>query len=216
MNLGKEKLRSNKVPLEGPKQTISPYDSCTKQWLQWLGQIGRPTKIQTPPQIQLSDELWIPHIQMLPYSSRIHVQRTVLLSPLLEIGKKRVDPIMLVVLGVWGAGVAQGEEKVKAIESALESLSFLEKQIEGEKYFGGEKLGFLDIVAGWIPHWSNVMEQLGDMELLTSQRFPNLHAWGHNLMNTSPINHCIPPREAIYDYFNFGFTYMRSMAANKS
>lgn len=117
---------------------------------------------------------------------------------------------------MWGAGIAEGEEKGKAIESAMESLAVLEKQIEGKKYFGGEKLGFLDIVAGWIPHWLNVLEQLGEMELLTAERFPYLHEWAQNLMQTSPVKDCIPPRETVVEYFNFGFNYVRSMAHNKS
>ncbi|KAI4350981.1 hypothetical protein L6164_005381 [Bauhinia variegata] len=116
---------------------------------------------------------------------------------------------------IWGAGIAQGEKKGKALESALELLAFLEKLIHGNKFFGGEKIGFLDIVAGWIPHWLNVIEELGEMELLTAEKFPSLHEWGQNLIQTSPVKDCIPPREKVVDYFGFGFTYMRSLAANK-
>lgn len=118
--------------------------------------------------------------------------------------------------GVWGAGVAQGEGKQEAIESAVELLAHLEDQIEGKKYFGGEKIGYLDIVAGWIPHWLNVIEELGEMKLVTPERFPHLHEWGLNLMNSSPIKDCIPPRDSVLDYFGFGFNYVRSLAANKS
>ncbi|XP_028793585.1 probable glutathione S-transferase [Neltuma alba] len=119
------------------------------------------------------------------------------------------------VAGVWGAGVAQGEGKEKAIESALELLALLDKQIEGKKYFGGEEIGYLDIVAGWIPHWLNVLEELGEMELLTAERFPHLHQWSLNLLQTSPVKDCLPPRDSVVDYFSFGFNYVRSMAANK-
>ncbi|KAK4280734.1 hypothetical protein QN277_012315 [Acacia crassicarpa] len=115
------------------------------------------------------------------------------------------------VIGVWKAGVAQGEGKGEAIQSALESLALLDKQIEGKKYFGGEEIGYLDIVAGWIPYWLNVLEQLGDMELLTPQRFPHLHQWSLNLMQTAPVKDCLPPRDSVVDYFSFGFNYVRSM-----
>lgn len=118
-------------------------------------------------------------------------------------------------IGVWGACVAQGEEKGKAIEAALDSLEFLEKQIQGNKYFGGERIGYLDIVAGWLSHWINVLEELGDMELLTAERFPSLHEWSQNFIQTSPVKDCIPPRESVVEYFSFGINYVRSLASNK-
>jgi len=70
------------------------------------------------------------------------------------------------VFGAFEAAcLAEGEEKMKAIESAQESLAFLEKQIEGKKYFGGEEIGFLDLAAGWIPHWLNVIEEAGEVSI---------------------------------------------------
>ncbi|KAK7355210.1 hypothetical protein VNO80_14459 [Phaseolus coccineus] len=80
-----------------------------------------------------------------------------------------------VLYAVWGATVAEGEEEGKVVDAALESLAFLEKEIEGKKYFGGDKIGYLDIAAGWMSHWLSVLEELGDMELLNAERFPSLH-----------------------------------------
>ncbi|BAT96331.1 hypothetical protein VIGAN_08324900 [Vigna angularis var. angularis] len=118
--------------------------------------------------------------------------------------------------GVWGAAVAEGEEKEKAVEGALESLRFLEKEIEGKKYFGGEKIGYLDIAAGWLSHWLSVLEELGEMELLNAQRFPSLHQWTQNFIQTSPVKDCIPSRQSVVEYFSFGINYTRSLASNKS
>jgi glutathione S-transferase len=119
------------------------------------------------------------------------------------------------VVGVWGACVAQVEEKKKAVDAALELLTFLEKHIQGKKFFGGEKIGYLDIVAGWISYWLNVLEELGEIELLTAERFPSLHEWSHNFIQTSPIKDCIPPREMVVEYFSFGINYVRSLASNE-
>ncbi|RDY03548.1 hypothetical protein CR513_12853, partial [Mucuna pruriens] len=113
------------------------------------------------------------------------------------------------VLGVWEATMAQGEAKGKAVDATLESLAFLEKQIQGKKYFGGEKIGYLDIVAGWMSHWLNVMEELGEMELLNAERFPSLHEWGQNFIQTLPVKDCIPPRETMIEYFIFAINYKR-------
>lgn len=42
------------------------------------------------------------------------------------------------------------EEKEKAIESALKPLAYLEEQIQGKKFFGGEQIGYLDLVVGLV------------------------------------------------------------------
>ncbi|MED6209992.1 hypothetical protein PIB30_059850 [Stylosanthes scabra] len=116
------------------------------------------------------------------------------------------------VMSVWQACVAQqGEEKEKAVEAALETLSLLENQIKGKKFFGGEKIGYLDIVAGWLSYWLSVLEELGEIELVNAERFPFLHEWANNFINTSPIKDCIPPREDVLAYFSFGINYVRSM-----
>ncbi|ONI09272.1 hypothetical protein PRUPE_5G228000 [Prunus persica] len=121
-----------------------------------------------------------------------------------------------VVFGAWRAcTAAEGEEKEKAIESALESLAYLEKQIEGKKFFGGEEIGYLDLALGWIPHWLNTMEEAGGMKLLEAERFPSLHEWGHNFIQIPLIKECLPPREKLVNYLNASLTYLRSLSANK-
>lgn len=121
-----------------------------------------------------------------------------------------------VVFGAWRAcTAAEGEEKEKAIESALESLAYLEKQIEGKKFFGGEEIGYLDLALGWIPHWLNTMEEAGGMKLLEVERFPSLHEWGHNFIQIPLIKECLPPREKLVNYLNASLTYLRSLSANK-
>lgn len=120
------------------------------------------------------------------------------------------------ILGVWGACVAEGEEKEKAKESALDSLALVEEQIRGKKYFGGEEIGYLDIVAGWITHWLAAMEEAGDVKILEPDRFPLLGEWGQLFIQASAIKECLPPKEKIVDYFSFGINYVRSLSANKA
>ncbi|KAA8542759.1 hypothetical protein F0562_023911 [Nyssa sinensis] len=119
------------------------------------------------------------------------------------------------VFGAWGACRAEGEEKEKAIESAHESLAYLEKQIEGKKFFGGEQIGFLDLVVGWMPLWLGVMEEAGGMKLLEAEKFPFLHEWAQNFIEIPLIKECMPPREKLANYFQASLSYLRSLATNK-
>lgn len=116
-------------------------------------------------------------------------------------------------LGSWTACKAKGEEKEKAIESAKESLSFLEKQIEGKTFFGGEKIGFLDLAAGWIPLCLGVMEQVGEMKLFDAEKFPFLHEWSQNFIQSPLIKEALPPRERLLSYFTT--IHFLSLAAQK-
>ncbi|KAL7001045.1 glutathione transferase [Sarracenia purpurea var. burkii] len=118
------------------------------------------------------------------------------------------------VLGAWNACLAEGEKKAAAIESAKESLAFLEKQIEGKPFFGGENIGFLDLVIGWLPLWLGVMEECGEMKLMDAEEFPFLHAWAHNFVRIPPIQECSPPKEELVAYFRPSLSYVRSLAAN--
>ena len=69
--------------------------------------------------------------------------------------------------------------------------------------------GPLAIIIIFQPEIRNVLEQLGEMELLTPNRFPHLHQWSLNLLQTSPVNDCLPPRDSVVDYFGFGFNYFQ-------
>ncbi|KAL6319542.1 hypothetical protein AAG906_014218 [Vitis piasezkii] len=117
--------------------------------------------------------------------------------------------------GAWEAFKAEGEEKEKAMESALESFAFLEKAIKGKKFFGGEKMGFLDLVVGWIPHWLSVLEEVRGMKMLDAEKFPSLHEWAENFIQIPLIKECIPPRDVLVNHFHATFSSLRSLSANK-
>ncbi|KAF5730331.1 putative glutathione s-transferase [Tripterygium wilfordii] len=116
-------------------------------------------------------------------------------------------------MGAWGACIAEGEAKEKAVESTLESFAFLEKEIEGKEFFSGDEIGFQDLSMGWIILWLNVFEQVGDIKLL--HKFPSLSEWSQNFLQIPVIKECLPPREKLVDYFTASVAYMRSLAAKK-
>ncbi|KAH7528643.1 hypothetical protein FEM48_Zijuj05G0093900 [Ziziphus jujuba var. spinosa] len=122
---------------------------------------------------------------------------------LIEENLRHKSPLLLksnhvhkkVVFGVSAARKAEGEEKEKAIVSVMESLAFLEKQLEGKNFFGGEKIGYLDLVVGWIPYWLGVMEEVGDMKLLEKESFPLLHEWSQNVIHIPIIKNAFHPKK---------------------
>ncbi|KAH6801790.1 hypothetical protein C2S51_033236 [Perilla frutescens var. frutescens] len=121
-----------------------------------------------------------------------------------------------VVVSVFEAMKSEGEEKEVAIVAAQETLQLLEKQIEGKKFFGGEKIGYLDLVVGWMSLWLAAMEEVGGMKLLDSTRFPSLSEWIHKFFKVPVIHECLPPKESVVNYFQSGLKYLRSLEAAKN
>ena len=118
-------------------------------------------------------------------------------------------------LGCFEACKAQGEKKEKAIESAQELLALLEKEIAGKKFFGGESIGYLDLVIGWIPFFLRIMEEVGEMKLLEAEKLPFLCEWSQNFMDSSLVEQCLPTTESALEYFNFIVNAVRSLEAKK-
>ncbi|KAI3421581.1 uncharacterized protein J3R85_012086 [Psidium guajava] len=119
-------------------------------------------------------------------------------------------------VGTWGACCAEDAlEKEKAVEAALESFTYLEKQIEGKKFFAGDKIGYLDLVVGWIPHSLGAVEEAGGMKILDAERFPSLHEWAQNFVEIPLIKECLPPRDKLVNHFTARLSLVRSSAPNK-
>ncbi|XP_018720862.2 glutathione transferase GST 23 [Eucalyptus grandis] len=110
---------------------------------------------------------------------------------------------------------ADALEKEKAVESTLESFGYLEKQIKGKKFFAGDKIGYLDLVVGWIPHWLGVIEETGGIKILDAESFPSLHEWAQNFIKIPLIKECVPPRDMLVNYSTTLLSYLRSSAPNK-
>nr|ADB11328.1 tau class glutathione transferase GSTU46 [Populus trichocarpa] len=101
------------------------------------------------------------------------------------------------------AAYKEGEEKERAIESAQESFAFLEKLIQGKKFFSGDdKIGYLDLAMGWIPLCLDIIEEVGDMKLVDAEKFPSLLEWAQNFTEIPLIKERLPPRDALFDYFH--------------
>ncbi|KAF2288066.1 hypothetical protein GH714_004240 [Hevea brasiliensis] len=56
----------------------------------------------------------------------------------------------------------QGEQQQQDVKKATEALEILEGElkIKGKRFFGGETLGIVDIMLGWISIWLGVIEEL--------------------------------------------------------
>ncbi|EOA26300.1 hypothetical protein CARUB_v10024637mg [Capsella rubella] len=83
-----------------------------------------------------------------------------------------------------------------ATEEVRQQIMFLENQITEKKFFGGETIGFLDMVVGsMIPFClARGWEGMG-IDMIPEEKFPELNRWIQNMKEIEIVRECIPDRE---------------------
>lgn len=112
----------------------------------------------------------------------------------------------------WEAFCSEGEEREKAIESVVDGLKILNTELK-QKFFGGQRLGYMDIMLGWIAHWLPVMEVAGGMKIMDSDKFPAIEAWKMNFLQVPIIRDNLPDHDKMIDSFRI---IRQSMKASKN
>ncbi|KAK8611461.1 hypothetical protein V6N13_131510 [Hibiscus sabdariffa] len=87
---------------------------------------------------------------------------------------------------IWRVFVTQGKEREEAMEASLENLKFVEEELEGKRFFGGDKIGLADLAFGWFANLIGVLQQLTGLKLI-DDRFPLLSAWIQEFSETQII-----------------------------
>jgi len=98
-------------------------------------------------------------------------------------------------MAIWKANWSKGKEKEEGMKEATELLKTLENELKGKKFFGGEAIGLVDIVATFLALWAGVFQELSGTELLTREKFPVLFEWIDEYVNCSVVKENLPPKE---------------------
>ncbi|KAK3406898.1 hypothetical protein EUGRSUZ_K03021 [Eucalyptus grandis] len=105
--------------------------------------------------------------------------------------------------------------KEKAHEEACELLSTLEGELKGKKFFGGETVGFVDIVASFISHWVGPVQEAVGVDVLTEDKFPMLYKWAEEFKKCPVIKENLPPRDKILAFFKARLEMLTSSYKNR-
>lgn len=97
------------------------------------------------------------------------------------------------------------EDQDKAVEEAKEYLEILENELKDKKFFGGETVGLVDIVANFIAYWLPIIQEIVGLKVLTEEEFPKLCRWGHEFVNHSIVKEKLPPKEKVTAFFKGRF-----------
>nr|ATL77055.1 glutathione S-transferase 5 [Phellodendron amurense] len=89
----------------------------------------------------------------------------------------------------------EGKEIELVVEEFFEEMKFLENELKGKDFFGGETIGFVDIVANIVAFFFTVTQQAVGVEAFTPEKFPVLFKWIGKITEIDVVNECRPPRE---------------------
>ncbi|KAL8139995.1 hypothetical protein V2J09_006016 [Rumex salicifolius] len=87
-------------------------------------------------------------------------------------------------------GIIKGEEH--ELKEAMEKMKFLDKELEGKRFFGGEQMNLVDIVANTIGYWVPIFEEAAGKVSVTSEAYPSLCKWRHEFLNCDVIQQAAP------------------------
>ncbi|KAL9412786.1 hypothetical protein AB3S75_041442 [Citrus x aurantiifolia] len=93
------------------------------------------------------------------------------------------------------ANFAEGKERELVTEEFFQQMKFLETELNGKDFFGGETIGFVDIVAIVVAIWFPLTQEVLGVETFTEEKFPVLFKWIRKITEIDVVNECRPPRE---------------------
>ncbi|XP_049398045.1 glutathione S-transferase U17-like [Solanum stenotomum] len=118
-----------------------------------------------------------------------------------------------------GVAATQGENAKKAAtETVIEGLVLLEDVFKncskGKKFFGGDKIGYLDIALGCFLGWLKVNEKLNNVNLLDESRTPGLYKWAEDFCGDSAVKDVMPETDKLAQAAKVIWAKIRAQASS--
>ncbi|KAF5190216.1 Glutathione s-transferase u8 [Thalictrum thalictroides] len=106
---------------------------------------------------------------------------------------------------------SEGEELEKEVKQLEEALDILEKEMKDlkKKFFGGESIGYLDLVLAWSVLWLEIIEELScGKKISDTHRYPTFNRWMEDVKNINIIKENLPSKDQLTVYL----LYVRNLA----
>lgn len=108
--------------------------------------------------------------------------------------------------------ITEGEAKEAAVARAVEGLVLLDEAFvkisKGKaNYFGGDSIGYLDIVIGSMVNWIKAREIKANVKLFDQTKTPALVKWADNFTSNDNVKDVLPSTDkavAVMDYYRAG------------
>ncbi|KAI3714237.1 hypothetical protein L1987_72834 [Smallanthus sonchifolius] len=109
----------------------------------------------------------------------------------------------------------EGKEAIK--KQIIEGSELLEEAFvkfsKGKAYFGGDDLGYLDVVLGCYVGWIKFVEKNNDFKMIDEVRTPKLLEWTNRIWSHEALKDVIPGSETLMNFYMMLQTYKPPRAA---
>jgi len=95
----------------------------------------------------------------------------------------------------------EGKEQEEGILASLQNLRYLEEELRGKKFFGGEAIGLADLALGCLAYYLNILEEVAGLKLVDQESFPSLVAWMQEFANAPVVHGSWPDRDKLTEKF---------------
>ncbi|CAN0924133.1 Glutathione S-transferase U17 [Linum grandiflorum] len=96
------------------------------------------------------------------------------------------------------------EAKNKAVSQLIEGLALLEQAYKdiskGKDFFGGDRIGFLDIALGSMLSWMRGLQVMMGVKLLDEEKTPGLVKWSEKFAADPAVKDVLPETEKIVQF----------------
>ncbi|KAD0936294.1 hypothetical protein R6Q59_004817 [Mikania micrantha] len=97
------------------------------------------------------------------------------------------------------------EEKEEIKKQIIEGSELLEeafvKLSNGKAYFGGDDVGYLDVVLGCFLAWTKFVEKYSEFKVIVEARTPKLLEWSERIWSHEALKDVIPGNEILMNFF---------------
>ncbi|CAN6319424.1 unnamed protein product [Urochloa humidicola] len=115
-------------------------------------------------------------------------------------------------------GVVNGDkdEAAAQVSTALQHLeeAFV-KCSQGKSYFGGDNIGFLDIVLGSHLGWLKAAEEIAGVKVLDESKFPELTAWADRFYAHHAVRDVMPETDRLVQFNTYLISVLKAKASKK-
>ncbi|XP_057735472.1 probable glutathione S-transferase [Arachis stenosperma] len=138
--------------------------------------------------VEYIDEIW-PHYSLVPRDPYERAQARFWVN----YADQMVPALFAALYFKCGAG----EEKENPTEKIWEHLKVIEDQCLGDKrkFFGGDTINIVDIAFGSLFKVLYTIEDVNEVKVIETEKFPLLHSWFNNFKNVTVIKENFPDRE---------------------
>ncbi|KAK6160050.1 hypothetical protein DH2020_003431 [Rehmannia glutinosa] len=122
---------------------------------------------------------------------------------------------------IWVILLSDGADakKTAALEEFNKGLALLEdafiKCSKGQKFFGGDKIGYLDIALGCFLGLVRLIQKMDNISLIDESKSPNLFKWAQHFSDDDAIKVVIPETEKLLEFAKVFVAQVKASGINK-